>query len=99
MVDVELSIKNLRYFAGWADKIHGKTIPTDGPYLAYTRHEPIGVCGQIIPWNFPLLMQAWKLGPALATGISLLVFEKLYNLIVMFLKEELKSLTHIYFNF
>ena len=68
MVDVELSIKNLRYFAGWADKIHGKTIPTDGPYLAYTRHEPIGVCGQIIPWNFPLLMQAWKLGPALATG-------------------------------
>lgn len=68
MVDVELCIRNLRYFAGWADKVHGKTIPTDGPHFAYTRHEPVGVCGQIIPWNFPLLMQAWKFGPALATG-------------------------------
>lgn len=67
-------IKNLRYFAGWADKLHGQTIPTDGPYFAYTRHEPIGVCGQIIPWNFPLLMQAWKFGPALATGLTLTKF-------------------------
>ncbi|XP_031638320.1 aldehyde dehydrogenase, mitochondrial [Contarinia nasturtii] len=67
-VDVPFSIKNLRYFAGWADKNHGKTIPMDGDYFAYTRHEPVGVCGQIIPWNFPLLMMAWKLGPALATG-------------------------------
>lgn len=67
-VDVEASIKSLRYFAGYADKIHGTTIPTDGPYFAYTRLEPVGVCAQIIPWNFPLLMQAWKLGPALATG-------------------------------
>lgn len=66
--DLELSIKCLRYYAGWADKIHGKTIPADGAVFAYTRHEPVGVCGQIIPWNFPLLMQAWKLGPALATG-------------------------------
>uniref|UniRef100_A0A4W6CBY8 aldehyde dehydrogenase (NAD(+)) n=1 Tax=Lates calcarifer TaxID=8187 RepID=A0A4W6CBY8_LATCA len=57
-----------RYYAGWADKWEGKTIPIDGDYFCYTRHEPIGVCGQIIPWNFPLLMQAWKLGPALATG-------------------------------
>ena len=46
-----------RYYAGWADKTHGKTIPMDGSVLCYTRHEPIGVCGQIIPWNFPLLMQ------------------------------------------
>lgn len=69
-VDVEMVIKNLRYFAGWADKLHGQTIPTDGSYFAYTRHEPIGVCGQIIPWNFPLLMQAWKFGPALATGVQ-----------------------------
>ena len=46
-----------RYYAGWADKNHGKTIPLDGKFLCYTRHEPVGVCGQIIPWNFPLLMQ------------------------------------------
>ncbi|XP_063042357.1 aldehyde dehydrogenase, mitochondrial-like [Engraulis encrasicolus] len=68
MVDVPMVVKCLRYYAGWADKWEGKTIPIDGDYFCYTRHEPIGVCGQIIPWNFPLLMQAWKLGPALATG-------------------------------
>lgn len=62
------SIATLRYFAGWADKIHGKTIPMDGPFFGYTRHEPVGVCGQIIPWNFPLLMMAWKIAPALAAG-------------------------------
>uniref|UniRef100_A0A4W4HD24 aldehyde dehydrogenase (NAD(+)) n=1 Tax=Electrophorus electricus TaxID=8005 RepID=A0A4W4HD24_ELEEL len=67
-VDVPMVLKCLRYYAGWADKWEGKTIPIDGDYFCYTRHEPIGVCGQIIPWNFPLLMQAWKLGPALATG-------------------------------
>ncbi|CAH0399540.1 unnamed protein product [Chilo suppressalis] len=66
--DVAAMIKNLRYYAGWADKNHGRVLPTDGKYLAYTRHEPVGVCGQIIPWNFPLLMASWKLGPALATG-------------------------------
>lgn len=58
----------LRYYAGYADKNHGKVLPIDGEYFAFTKHEPVGVCGQIIPWNFPLLMQAWKLGPALATG-------------------------------
>ena len=68
--DLALSIKCYRYYAGWADKIHGKTIPVAGNFFTYTRHEPIGVCGQIIPWNFPLLMQAWKLGPALATGMA-----------------------------
>uniref|UniRef100_A0A673X091 aldehyde dehydrogenase (NAD(+)) n=1 Tax=Salmo trutta TaxID=8032 RepID=A0A673X091_SALTR len=67
-VDVPMVVKCLRYCAGWADKWEGKTIPIDGDFFCYTRHEPIGVCGQIIPWNFPLLMQAWKLGPALATG-------------------------------
>ncbi|XP_062873591.1 aldehyde dehydrogenase, mitochondrial-like [Trichomycterus rosablanca] len=67
-VDLPMVVKVLRYYAGWADKWEGKTIPIDGDYFCYTRHEPIGVCGQIIPWNFPLLMQAWKLGPALATG-------------------------------
>src|SRR5438093_4474588 len=66
--DLPLTIKCYRYYAGWADKIHGKTIPINGPYFCYTRHEPVGVVGQIIPWNFPLLMQAWKLAPALACG-------------------------------
>ncbi|KAJ2949627.1 hypothetical protein O0L34_g15551 [Tuta absoluta] len=71
--DVAGVIKNLRYYAGWADKNHGYTLPIDGKYFAYTRHEPVGVCGQIIPWNFPLLMAAWKLGPALATGCTLVL--------------------------
>ncbi|KAJ0066644.1 hypothetical protein NL108_016749, partial [Boleophthalmus pectinirostris] len=62
-VDLPNVVKCLRYYAGWADKWEGKTIPIDGDYFCYTRHEPVGVC-----WNFPLLMQAWKLGPALATG-------------------------------
>ena len=71
--DLPLSIACYRYYAGWADKIEGKTIPINGPFFCYTRHEPVGVCGQIIPWNFPLLMQAWKLGPALATGCTVVM--------------------------
>src|SRR5438477_5341782 len=71
--DLPLTIKCYRYYAGWADKIHGKTIPIEGPYFCYTRHEPVGVVGQIIPWNFPLLMQAWKWGPALATGCTVVL--------------------------
>jgi len=67
-VDVGLSSGCLRYYGGWADKIHGKVIDTDPESFNYTRHEPVGVCGQIIPWNFPLLMWAWKIGPAIATG-------------------------------
>ena len=67
-VDVAKTVACYRYFAGWADKVHGKTIPIDGDFLCYTRHEPIGVVGQIIAWNFPMLMMAWKLAPALATG-------------------------------
>ncbi len=67
-IDLPLTIACYRYYASWADKIHGKTIPINGPYFCYTRHEPVGVCGQIIPWNFPLMMQAWKWGPALALG-------------------------------
>ena len=63
--DLPLTIACYRYYAGWADKIQGKTIPIAGDYFCYTRHEPVGVVGQIIPWNFPLLMQAWKLGPGL----------------------------------
>jgi aldehyde dehydrogenase (NAD+) len=67
-VDVPATVGCYRYFAGWADKIQGKTIPIDGDFFCYTRLEPVGVVGQIIPWNFPMLMQAWKLGPALAAG-------------------------------
>jgi len=67
-VDVAATVGCYRYFAGWADKVHGKTIPIDGDFFCYTRHEAVGVVGQIIPWNFPMLMQAWKLAPALATG-------------------------------
>jgi aldehyde dehydrogenase (NAD+) len=72
-IDVPLTVKCYRYYAGWADKIHGKTIPVEGPFFCYTRHEPVGVVGQIIPWNFPLLMQAWKWGPALATGCTMVL--------------------------
>jgi aldehyde dehydrogenase (NAD+) len=67
-VDVAKTVACYRYFGGWADKVQGKTIPIDGDFFCYTRHEPIGVVGQIIPWNYPTLMQAWKLAPALATG-------------------------------
>lgn len=66
--DVYFSILVLRYYAGWADKIHGKTIPIDGKYFCYTRHEPVGICGQIIPWNYPLCMAVWKIAPAIAAG-------------------------------
>jgi aldehyde dehydrogenase (NAD+) len=72
-VDLPMTVQCYRYYAGWADKIHGKTIPVSGPYFCYTRHEPLGVVGQIIPWNFPLLMQAWKWGPALATGCTIVL--------------------------
>jgi aldehyde dehydrogenase (NAD+) len=67
-VAVPLIIGHFRYFAGWADKNHGKTIPIGGDYFCYTRHEPVGVVGQITPWNFPLLMYGMKLGPALSMG-------------------------------
>lgn len=66
--DLTLASRCYRYYAGWADKNHGKVIPVEGSYFCYTRHEPVGVVGQIIPWNFPALMQAWKWGPALACG-------------------------------
>jgi aldehyde dehydrogenase (NAD+) len=71
--DLPLVVDCYRYYAGWADKVEGKTIPISGPYMCYTRHEPVGVVGQIIPWNFPLLMQAWKWGPALAMGCTVVM--------------------------
>jgi phenylacetaldehyde dehydrogenase len=77
--DVPLAVDLFRYMAGWSTKIEGTTIPISVPYtpgakyLAYTLREPVGVVGQIIPWNFPLLMAAWKLGPALATGCTVVL--------------------------
>jgi phenylacetaldehyde dehydrogenase len=79
VADVPLAVDLLRYMAGWATKIHGSTFPISVPYapgakfFSYTQREPIGVVGQIIPWNFPLLMAAWKLGPALATGCTVVL--------------------------
>jgi len=74
VADLPLTVEHFRYYAGWATKIEGNTIPlTLAPpnkYHAYTVREPVGVVGQIIPWNFPLLMAAWKLGPALAAGCT-----------------------------
>jgi aldehyde dehydrogenase (NAD+) len=71
--DLPLVIDCLRYYAGWADKLTGDTIPIRGNYFCYTRREPVGVAGQIIPWNFPLLMAAWKWGPALAAGCTVVM--------------------------
>ena len=71
--DLPLVIDVLRYYAGYADKIHGQTIPVRGNYFTYTKREPVGVVGQIIPWNFPMLMVAWKWGPALATGCTIVM--------------------------
>jgi phenylacetaldehyde dehydrogenase len=76
VADVPLAVDLFRYMAGWATKIEGNTIPLSipgGGYLAYTLREPVGVAGQIIPWNFPLLMAAWKLGPALAAGCAVVL--------------------------
>ncbi len=72
-IDIPDTAAVYRYYAGWADKIHGKTLPVNGPYVAHTRHEPVGVVGQIIPWNFPAMMQSWKWGPALACGCTVVL--------------------------
>ena len=72
-VDLPQVAENFEYFAGWATKIEGETIPVPGQMFNYTLREPVGVCGQIIPWNFPLLMAAWKLAPALAAGNTIVL--------------------------
>lgn len=89
--DIAETISVFKYYAGWADKIQGRLIQNDPKKLAYTVHEPYGVCGQIIPWNYPILMAAWKLAPALAAGnvvilkssevtpLSILYFAKLFK--------------------
>jgi acyl-CoA reductase-like NAD-dependent aldehyde dehydrogenase len=71
--DVAPAIDALRYYAGWVRKIHGDTIPVDGPFLNYTLREPVGVAGAIVPWNYPLLLAVWKIAPALACGCSVVV--------------------------
>jgi acyl-CoA reductase-like NAD-dependent aldehyde dehydrogenase len=73
-VDVDLTIKHLRYYAGWPSKIEGNVIPVSSPdAFCYTLKEPVGVCGLIIPWNFPLLVAVWKLAPALAAGCTVVL--------------------------
>ena len=74
IVDVASTVAQLRHFAGWPERVLGATIPVRAPdMLCYTRKEPVGVCAQIIPWNFPLLMAAWKLAPALAAGCTVVL--------------------------
>ena len=68
--DIPLAIEHMRYYAGWATKIVGQTIPVSGDYFNYTRHEAVGVVGQIIPWNFPLLMAMWKMGARLLQDVQ-----------------------------
>eukprot|EP00758_Cryptobia_borreli_P006719 Tbor_TRINITY_DN5194_c1_g19::TRINITY_DN5194_c1_g19_i1::g.26207::m.26207/K00128/ALDH; aldehyde dehydrogenase (NAD+) len=71
--DTEDAIRTIRYYAGWADKYHGKTIPIAGNHLSITKKEPVGVVGQIVPFNFPLLMALWKIAPALACGCTIVL--------------------------
>src|SRR5207249_7431974 len=67
-VGVPMAADCFRYVAGWASKIEGETVPVRAPFVNYTLREPLGVVGQIIPWNFPILLAAWKVAPALAAG-------------------------------
>jgi len=71
--DIDYSIKCIEYYAGWTDKICGKTIPVDGNFVTFTRREPVGVCGAIIPWNYPIMMISWKFGPCLACGNTIVL--------------------------
>jgi aldehyde dehydrogenase (NAD+) len=73
VADMPQAIAAFRYYAGWADKITGMTIPKGGDFVSFTNYEPVGVCAQIIPWNWPLLMLAWKFGPALASGCTVIL--------------------------
>ena len=75
MADVPLAVDMFRYMGGWVTKVTGSTIPLSfpGEFFSYTLREPVGVVGQIIPWNFPLLMAAWKLAPALAVGCTVVL--------------------------
>jgi acyl-CoA reductase-like NAD-dependent aldehyde dehydrogenase len=72
-IELTMTVNTLRYYAGWADKIVGDTLPVDGPFLTYTLREPIGVVGAIVPWNFPLNIASWKFAPALAAGCTVIL--------------------------
>ena len=72
-IEIPAAAECFQYFAGWADKIHGETIPVKGNYLTYTLREPIGVVAAIVPWNFPLLLTSWKVAPALACGNTIII--------------------------
>ncbi len=72
-IDLPAAVECLQYYAGWADKVHGATLPVTGPYLTYTLREPVGVVAAIVPWNFPLLLAVWKIAPALACGNTVIV--------------------------
>ena len=72
-IEIPSCVDCLQYFAGWADKVHGETVPVKGNALVYTLREPLGVCAAIVPWNFPLLSAVWKVAPALATGNTMIL--------------------------
>jgi aldehyde dehydrogenase (NAD+) len=72
-IEIPASAECLQYYAGWADKIHGETVPVKGNYLTYTLREPVGVVAAIVPWNFPLLLTSWKVAPALAAGNTVII--------------------------
>src|SRR3989475_811644 len=72
-IDIAMAVQTYRYYAGWADKLTGDTLPVDGPFFAYTLREPVGVVGAIVPWNFPLNLASWKIAPALAAGCTVVL--------------------------
>ncbi len=72
-IDVPLAVEAIRYYAGWANKMHGETLPVRGPFHTYTRHEPLGVVAAITPWNFPLLLSVYKVAAALVTGNTVIL--------------------------
>ena len=72
-IDIRLTVATFRYYAGWADKVHGETIPIDGNMLNFTLREPLGVIGAIVPWNFPMSLAAWKIAPAIACGNAIVL--------------------------
>jgi aldehyde dehydrogenase (NAD+) len=72
-IDVAMTVETLRYYAGWADKLGGETLPVDGNFFTYTLREPVGVVGAIVPWNFPLNLASWKFAPALAAGCTVIL--------------------------
>jgi len=72
-IELTMTVNTLRYYAGWADKIVGDTLPVEGPFFAYTLREPVGVVGAIVPWNFPLNIASWKFAPALAAGCTIIL--------------------------